>query len=119
MSCQTMKVTSRCDWKAAHNFSCFAGCFVNNPLLFIQLFDGVLLRFFNHLTHFESHEPTDQILAICLSGVIFRIQWSKMRNRIASVSDDRTVRVWDLTDCGKGIQVSSIFLLLIMTVRWS
>ena len=30
-------------------------------------------------------------------GVIFKMRWSSDRRRLASVSDDRTVRIWDMT----------------------
>ena len=30
-------------------------------------------------------------------GVIFKMRWSTNRQRLASVSDDRTVRIWDMT----------------------
>ena len=30
-------------------------------------------------------------------GVIFKMRWSTDRQRLASVSDDRTVRIWDMT----------------------
>lgn len=44
-------------------------------------------------------------------GVIFRLQWSKDRSKLVSVSDDRTVRVWDVSIAGEGIQVTDILMI--------
>ena len=46
-------------------------------------------------------------LVDCIIGVIFRLQWSRDKSKIASVSDDRTVRVWNVSESNKGYQVCS------------
>jgi WD40 repeat protein len=43
-------------------------------------------------------------------GVIFRLQWSLDKTKMASVSDDRTVRVWDICTRNEGYQVSLLLL---------
>ena len=48
-------------------------------------------------------------------GVIFRLQWSKDRRKLVSVSDDRTVRVWDVSIVGGGMQVTDILRILMLS----
>ncbi|KAG0314338.1 WD repeat-containing protein 6 [Dissophora globulifera] len=81
----------------------FCGRFHNNTLEDLWFASGTV---FCHALLWKVHHGTGVEAPVAMSligheGILFGIRWSDNGKAVCTVSDDRTIRVWDITNPGK------------------